>query len=88
MPVIALAVLGVTVLMPGAKWTPDSVMMQQAMQSMPEGVGVWGVIWGFWHAPLILNGHNYPQHPVVGVFMMVAFSMRGSPKSGFTMVIA
>ena len=30
-----------------------------------------GVIWGFWHAPLILNGHNYPQHPVAGVFMMV-----------------
>ena len=30
-----------------------------------------GVIWGFWHAPLILNGHNYPRHPVAGVFMMV-----------------
>ena len=30
-----------------------------------------GVIWGFWHFPLILNGHNYPQHPVLGVFLMV-----------------
>ena len=30
-----------------------------------------GIIWGLWHAPLILNGHNYPQHPVGGVFMMV-----------------
>ena len=30
-----------------------------------------GVIWGFWHTPLILMGHNYPQHPVAGVFMMV-----------------
>ena len=120
MPVIAMATLGVTLLMPGAKWTPDSEMVQQSLQSMPEGVGVWGligitllsglfagitinavfafgeeiawrgflmkefkgkkfltavlwigVIWGLWHAPLILNGHNYPQHPVAGVFMMV-----------------
>lgn len=30
-----------------------------------------GFIWGIWHAPLILMGHNYPQHPQIGVFMMV-----------------
>jgi len=30
-----------------------------------------GVIWGIWHAPLILMGHNYPQHPEIGVLMMV-----------------
>ena len=29
-----------------------------------------GFIWGLWHAPLILQGHNYPQHPVTGVLMM------------------
>ena len=122
MPLVAMLTLGATLLMPGAKWTPDSELMQQALQSMPEGIGVWGligitllsglfagltinavfalgeevawrgflmrefkgksfwssaiwigVIWGLWHAPLILNGHNYPQHPVAGVFMMVAF---------------
>ena len=120
MPVIAMLTLGVTLLMPGAKWTPDGETVRQALQSLPEGFGVWGVIgisllsglfggltvnalfafgeeiawrgflvkefkgkkflsvalligviWGFWHAPLILNGHNYPQHPVTGVFMMV-----------------
>ena len=120
MPVIAMLTLGVTLLMPGAEWTPDSEMVQQSLQAMPQGVGVWGligisllsglfagitinavfafgeeiawrgflmkelkgkkflsavlwigVIWGLWHAPLILNGHNYPQHPVAGVFMMV-----------------
>lgn len=32
-----------------------------------------GTIWGFWHAPIILQGHNYPEHPVEGVFMMVVF---------------
>lgn len=120
LPVIAMLTLGVTLLMPGANWTPDSEMVQRSLQNMPEGVGVWGligisllsglfagitinaifafgeeiawrgflfkefkgkkflsaalwigIIWGFWHAPLILNGHNYPQHPVEGVFMMV-----------------
>jgi len=32
-----------------------------------------GTIWGLWHAPLILQGHNYPEHPVAGVAMMVVF---------------
>lgn len=128
MPVLSFAVLGVTLLMPGAKWTPDGEMVQLALQSMPEGFGIWelvgitvisglfagftinavfafgeeiawrgylmkmfkgkkflttalwtGVIWGFWHAPLILNGHNYPQHPVAGVFMMVLFCLLLTP---------
>lgn len=128
MPVIALGVLGVTLLMPGAKWSPDSELMQLTLQSMPEGLGVWGVVaislvsgmfagitlnavfafgeeigwrgyllkifkgksfmitalwtgilWGFWHAPLILNGHNYPQHPVAGVFMMVGMCVALTP---------
>ena len=120
MPVIAMLTLGVTLLMPGANWAPDSELAEQSFQALPEGVGIWGligisllsglfagitingvfafgeevawrgfllkefkgkkflsavlwigVIWGLWHAPLILNGHNYPQHPVAGVFMMV-----------------
>jgi membrane protease YdiL (CAAX protease family) len=38
-----------------------------------------GLIWGIWHAPLILQGHNYPQHPVAGVFMMVILCVLLSP---------
>ena len=34
-----------------------------------------GVIWGFWHAPVILQGHNYPSQPVLGVFLMVVFAV-------------
>lgn len=34
-----------------------------------------GVIWGFWHAPAILQGHNYPNNPVLGVFLMVVFTV-------------
>lgn len=128
MPVVAFVVLGVTLLMPDAQWTPDSEMMQTAMANMPEGIGAWGfigitllsglfagatlnalfafgeelawrgflmkefsgrkfllvalwigLIWGFWHAPLILNGHNYPEHPVAGVFMMVGMCLLLTP---------
>src|SRR2546421_4611189 len=33
-----------------------------------------GVIWGLWHAPLILlDGYNYPGHPWLGIGMMVLF---------------
>jgi membrane protease YdiL (CAAX protease family) len=32
-----------------------------------------GFIWGVWHAPAIVQGHNYPGYPVLGVFMMIAF---------------
>ena len=50
-----------------------------------KGQGFWkecliiGVIWGIWHAPLILMGHNYPEHPVPGVFMMIAFCLLVTP---------
>lgn len=30
-----------------------------------------GVVWGLWHAPLIMMGHNYPGRPVLGIGMMV-----------------
>jgi membrane protease YdiL (CAAX protease family) len=50
-----------------------------------EPMGFWrcsaliGLIWGFWHAPLILHGHNYPEHPWAGVFLMTAMTVLLSP---------
>lgn len=38
-----------------------------------------GIIWGIWHTPLIIQGHNYPQHPEVGVFMMTVFCVLLTP---------
>ena len=29
-----------------------------------------GITWGLWHLPIILMGHNYPNHPYLGVVMM------------------
>jgi membrane protease YdiL (CAAX protease family) len=49
------------------------------------GVGFWpsslliGFIWGIWHAPLILQGHNFPDHPILGVGMMTLWCMMASP---------
>lgn len=128
MPVIAMAILGVSLLMPGAQWVSDSEAIQMSLQHMPKGFGPWGliavsifsgliagatinalfafgeeiawrgflvkefkgkkflpmalligVIWGFWHFPIILNGHNYPTHPVAGVFMMVLMCVALTP---------
>lgn len=42
-----------------------------------------GLVWGLWHAPLILRGHNYPQHPVAGVGMMVAVCLLLAPPFAF-----
>lgn len=50
-----------------------------------KGQGFWkecliiGVIWGVWHAPIILMGHNYPGHPVAGVFLMVVLCLLLTP---------
>jgi membrane protease YdiL (CAAX protease family) len=32
-----------------------------------------GAVWGIWHAPAIAQGHNYPDHPVLGVALMTVF---------------
>ena len=34
-----------------------------------------GVIWGFWHTPAILQGHNYPGYGILGVGMMIVFTV-------------
>jgi membrane protease YdiL (CAAX protease family) len=44
-----------------AHWTPA------------RRVAFTGAVWGLWHTPLILAGHNYPGHPLQGVGMMVLF---------------
>lgn len=44
------------------------------VMSKPAAVVVGGVIWGLWHAPLTISGHNfgvdYPLYPWLGILMM------------------
>ncbi len=138
-PLIALATIGVSVLMPGASYSPDmagyferyqGIVAPEQLQQMKEQMMIFpihilwislvgglvagltinaifgfgeelgwrgflfkelsymsfwklsaiiGFIWGVWHAPLILQGHNYPQHPVAGVVMMILWCILLSP---------
>lgn len=32
-----------------------------------------GFVWGIWHFPMILMGHNYGDHNIEGIFMMILF---------------
>lgn len=55
------------------------------LQTQLSDLGFWkmsliiGTIWGFWHAPLIANGHNYPQHPIIGIFVMTLWTIGLAP---------
>lgn len=40
-----------------------------------EAILVSGIIWGIWHAPAVLQGLNYPEHPILGVFLMIVFTV-------------
>ncbi|MGV3637918.1 MAG: CPBP family intramembrane glutamic endopeptidase [Flavobacteriales bacterium] len=41
--------------------------------SAAKRVAITGPVWGLWHAPLILMGHNYPGYQFTGIVMMMGF---------------
>ncbi len=47
-----------------------------------------GFIWGIWHAPLILMGHNYPGYEVPGVLMMTLWCILLSPMFSYITIKA
>jgi membrane protease YdiL (CAAX protease family) len=55
----------------GEEWGWRGYLQHQLMP-----LGTWpalivtGMIWGLWHAPIILLGYNYPLNPALGVVMM------------------
>jgi len=38
------------------------------------GLVVLGIIWGYWHLPVILMGYNFPNHPVLGALFFMPVS--------------
>jgi membrane protease YdiL (CAAX protease family) len=39
--------------------------------SLIWGFVILGVIWGYWHLPIILMGYNFPSQPVLGAFLLM-----------------
>jgi len=60
----------------GEEWGWRGYMMPKLLEIMPKPAAVMtgGVIWGLWHAPLTVAGHNfgldYPGYPFVGIGIM------------------
>lgn len=38
------------------------------------GLIILGIIWGFWHFPLVLMGWTFPNHPVLGALLLMPIS--------------
>jgi membrane protease YdiL (CAAX protease family) len=38
-----------------------------------------GLVWGIWHAPLVVQGHNFPDAPYVGIAVMTAWTITVTP---------
>ncbi|MGD2207070.1 MAG: CPBP family intramembrane metalloprotease [Anaerolineae bacterium] len=39
------------------------------------GILLLGVIWGLWHAPVIIMGHNFPNYPLWGIIVMTLYTI-------------
>jgi membrane protease YdiL (CAAX protease family) len=35
------------------------------------GLILLGIIWGYWHMPIILMGYNFPTHPILGALVLM-----------------
>ena len=63
----------------GEEWGWRGYMMPKLLKLMPKSAAivVGGVIWGLWHAPLTVAGHNfgtdYPGYPFTGILVMCLF---------------
>ena len=63
----------------GEEWGWRGYMMPKLMQIMnkPAAIVVGGIIWGLWHAPLTVSGHNfgteYKFYPWLGILLMCIY---------------
>jgi membrane protease YdiL (CAAX protease family) len=39
-----------------------------------RGLILLGIVWGYWHLPIILMGYNFPNRPVLGAFVLMPIS--------------
>lgn len=59
----------------GEEWGWRGYLLPRLMPlGKPKAYLLLGLIWGLWHAPLILMGFNYPGYPLLGILMMVGLT--------------
>jgi uncharacterized protein len=51
-----------------------------------RGVALTGLIWGVWHLPAILLGHNYPGRPFLGSVLMIIYTLLMAFVFGYVML--
>ncbi|MEI9950261.1 MAG: CPBP family intramembrane glutamic endopeptidase [Pseudomonadota bacterium] len=57
-----------------------------------SGLGFWreswlvGLLWGVWHLPLVFEGYGFPNHPVAGAGLLLAFTLLAAPLYTFVRI--
>ena len=47
-----------------------------------------GFVWGLWHIPFLVHGHNYPGHAYLGILAMTVWTMLFAPLIGYIRIRA
>jgi len=59
-----------------------------------SGLGFWreswmiGLLWGGWHLPLVFEGYGFPNHPLAGACVLLAFTLLAAPLYTFLRIRA
>ena len=47
-----------------------------------------GLLWGVWHLPLVFEGYGFPNHPIAGACVLLAFTLLAAPLYTFVRIVA
>jgi membrane protease YdiL (CAAX protease family) len=57
----------------GEEFGWQGFLMQKLLErfGLNRGLFLLGIVWGYWHLPIILMGFNFPNHPVLGALVLM-----------------
>jgi len=60
----------------GEEFGWQGYLLQKLMRKygLNRGLIVLGVVWGYWHLPIVLMGFSFPNHPVLGALILMPLS--------------
>jgi uncharacterized protein len=75
-PELMLAAILTTPVLWGEEFGWRGYLQQRILIGRPlPAAMVTGLIWGFWHFPVILRGYDYPDHPALGSLLLVVLAV-------------